>query len=316
MSDILEFAAESDPESDPKRSRWKVLIVDDEREVHKVTMLALDGFRLCGRGVEFLHAHSGAEAEEILSADQTIALMLLDVVMETDDAGLRVVKHVREVLKNRFVRIILRTGQPGRAPELEVITSYDINGYLQKTELTRDRLYTAIYTGLSTYRDLTALEANRRGLEKIIDATARLFELNSIQCFAQGVLEQLIALLFVGSDAVMVRTAGVAALGQHTSDDLQIVAGTGKFEACIGQEAGASLPAEIMARIKSARAADGLVYGGDHIVGSRAGEEDLVFYIAADAPMSLPDRNLLELFYRNVGIAYDNLCRVSAQSRI
>ena len=317
MSDVLKFASEDGPER-PRTSRppWRVLIVDDEIAVHTVTELALRDFRLCGRGISFLHAYSGQEALALLSTDSDIALMLLDVVMESDDAGLEVVKHVRNVLANRFIRILLRTGQPGHAPELEVITNYDINGYMQKTELTSHKLYTAVYTGLSTYRDLTALEANRRGLEKIIDATARLLEIDSIGWFAQGVLEQLAALLFFGSDALIVRTAGVAAVAAHSSEDLQVIAGTGRFEGCIGRGASTALPLEVADRIRAARETNGLVFGEDHIVGCQVvNEQDLIFYVAADEPMSLPDRKLLELFYRNVGIAYGNLFRLTALAR-
>jgi len=42
--------------------------------------------------------------------------VLLDVIMETDQAGLDLVEFIRDTLKNETVRIILRTGQPGQAP--------------------------------------------------------------------------------------------------------------------------------------------------------------------------------------------------------
>lgn len=128
MSDTLVFADESAPASAAARRPWSLLIVDDEREVHAVTTLALDDFKLCGRGLRFLHAYSAREAREILAAQPDIAVVLLDVVMESDSAGLEVVEYVRNVLHNRFIRVILRTGQPGQAPELEVIRRYDING--------------------------------------------------------------------------------------------------------------------------------------------------------------------------------------------
>lgn len=314
-NDKLEFAAEGASVIPAVRRPWNVLIVDDEREVHAVTMLALDDFRLCGRPLRFLHAYSAREAREILTAQTDIALVLLDVVMETDDAGLELVEHVRNALHNRFTRIILRTGQPGQAPELEVIRRYDINGYTHKTELTRERLHTAVYTSLTTYRDLVALEANRRGLEKIIESTARLFEAESVARFAQGVLEQLIALLFVESDAVMLGTSGIAAAGEEVSDDLGIVAATGIYERYIGRKAQDALPTELLERIQSARSLVGLVYGEDYIAGYQAGARDLVFYVSADAPLSLTDRHLLEMFYSNVSVAYRNLQRLTALAR-
>jgi CheY-like chemotaxis protein len=315
MSDTLEFASEAAAPEAPPRRPWTLLIVDDDQEVHAVTMLALDDFRLCGRELRFLHAYSAREAREMLALEQDVALVLLDVVMESDNAGLEVVEYVRNVLHNRFIRIVLRTGQPGQAPELEVIRRYDINGYNHKTELTREKLHTTVYTSLSAYRDLMALEANRRGLEKIIDSTARLFEADSIARFAQGVLEQLIALLFVESDAVMVSTSGLAAASQRIAEELRIVAATGAFESCVGHDARETLPEALVRRILAARNAVGLLYGEDYIVGYQSAHQELVFYVSADGPLSLTDRHLLEMFYRNVGIAYRNLQRVAALAR-
>ena len=96
---------------------WRVLIVDDEPDVHEVTKMIFKRFQLDGRPLEMLHAHTGMEARELLKENPDIALMLLDVVMETERSGLDLVRWCREALGNRFVRIVLRTGQPGQAPE-------------------------------------------------------------------------------------------------------------------------------------------------------------------------------------------------------
>ncbi len=143
---------------------WKILIVDDEEEVHMVTRLALDEFTFAGRHLEFVSAYSGEEARSLIADHPDTAIILLDVVMETDEAGLEVAQFVRQDLGNRFVRIILRTGQPGLAPERRVLTAYDINDYRAKTELTQDRLFSVIYTALASYRDLIALARSRHQL--------------------------------------------------------------------------------------------------------------------------------------------------------
>jgi signal transduction histidine kinase len=147
-----------------KQRPWKLLIVDDEPEVHIVTRLALSDFSFQGRSLDFINAYSGAEGMEIAANDPEIAVMLLDVVMETDDAGLRVVEYVRQTLGNHFVRIILRTGHPGLAPERSVIRAYDINDYRAKTELTRDRMFSLMHTSLAAYSHLTRLAHSRRYL--------------------------------------------------------------------------------------------------------------------------------------------------------
>lgn len=177
------------------RRNWRVLVVDDDSEVHAVTRMILSKFRFQDRGIDLLSAYSAAEARELLSRESDIAVILLDVVMETDEAGLQLVRAVREELGNHAVRIILRTGQPGQAPEEKVIVDYDINDYKAKSELTAQKLFTAMVTSLRSYQTIISLERNRRGLEKILDSSSSLFQVTSIQNFASGVLTQLSAFL-------------------------------------------------------------------------------------------------------------------------
>ncbi|MDM8516854.1 response regulator [Desulfobacterales bacterium HSG16] len=133
---------------------WKIMIVDDENAVHETTMRVLGDFSFEDRGVRFLNAFSAEETKRLIIKHPDTAIILLDVVMETDHAGLELVRHIREELGNRFVRIILRTGQPGKAPEKKVIIEYDISDYKTKTELTAQKLFTAIISSLRSYRDL------------------------------------------------------------------------------------------------------------------------------------------------------------------
>jgi PAS domain S-box-containing protein len=158
---------------------WKVLIVDDEGAIHKVTRLALDEFTFQGKGILFLDAYSAEEAKEILADNPNIAVILLDVVMETDDAGLKLVEYIREELGNYSVRIVLRTGQPGKAPERRVISSYAIDDYKTKTELTQDKLFTVILASMRTYDAMKSLESFRSNLEgEVSSRTTKLKELN------------------------------------------------------------------------------------------------------------------------------------------
>ncbi len=161
---------------------WKILVVDDEEEVHRVTRLALRRFSHEGRTVDLLNANNGAEACVLIEQHPDIAVVFLDVVMETDDAGLRVIEHIRERLGNKFVRIIVRTGQAGRAPEIAIVAKYDINGYREKTELTSDKLLSQLYTALSSYRDIMALNAEmvqrREAANKLVQQYAQLQEAN------------------------------------------------------------------------------------------------------------------------------------------
>jgi two-component system sensor histidine kinase ChiS len=152
---------------------WKVLVVDDEAEIHNVTKLVLNGFTFEGKPLTLISAYSGEEAKVLIEKNPDTALILLDVVMETDEAGLEVVKYIRNILRNLLVRIILRTGQPGQAPEDVVIINYDINDYKTKTELTTRKLFTALVAALRAFRTLTKLEESRRELAQIAQASAR-----------------------------------------------------------------------------------------------------------------------------------------------
>jgi|GEM_PF-3541638 len=133
---------------------WKLLIVDDEPDIHNVTRLALHDFSFMGKSVSMLSAHSAQEAKQVMETEDDIALILLDVVMETDHAGLDFARWLRDSAANETTRIILRTGQPGQAPERQVVLAYDINDYKAKSELTSERLFASVVTALRGYHEL------------------------------------------------------------------------------------------------------------------------------------------------------------------
>lgn len=159
---------------------FKVLIVDDDEDVHLATHLTLKNMQFKGRKLEFLDAYSGEEAYYLLQTHPDTAVMLLDVVMETEQAGLNLISQIRQHLGLQSLRIILRTGQPGYAPELETVARYDINDYKTKTELTHDKLHVVMMTALRSYllyEELVALAyddpltglLNRNGLLNILE---------------------------------------------------------------------------------------------------------------------------------------------------
>jgi len=148
----------------PASAPWTLLVVDDDAEVHAVTRLVLRDFRFEERGLRILDADSAAQARSLLASEPDIALILLDVVMETEMAGLDLVRHVRDELKNSAVRIVLRTGQPGQAPPLQVVERYQIDDYRTKTELTYERLHVLVTTALRSYRLMRQIEARNAAL--------------------------------------------------------------------------------------------------------------------------------------------------------
>jgi len=210
------------------RSAWKVLVVDDEPDVHAITRLSLKNFSFADRGIEFSDAMSGKEAESILKNTPDIAVAMIDVVMETEDAGLRLVKFIREELRNTAIRLIIRTGQPGAAPERYVIDHYDIDDYKDKTELIAQKLYTTMRSAVKAYRDISTIARNRQGLEKILYAAPELYRIQPIRDFFEGVLTQMIGCCNLGKNNLISTINGFLAISEGGSK-VVIQAGTGRF---------------------------------------------------------------------------------------
>lgn len=186
----LQFADESVPAPIDLGEPWTILVVDDEDSVHEVTRLALAEVTFDGRPLRFIEARSSLEARARLQAHPETALILLDVVMETDSAGLGFVEYVRNELFNSFVRIALRTGQPGQAPERKVIVEYDISDYKTKSELTATRLFMTVIGALRVYRQLHELETHRRLAVAASEAQRRFFPREFLELLGKQTITQ------------------------------------------------------------------------------------------------------------------------------
>ena len=213
---------------------WNILIVDDDEEIHTVTRLALSDLIVNDRKLNFIHAYSAKQAKEMLHEyGNSIAIILLDVVMETDDAGFDVVKYIREDMKLVEPRIILRTGQPGYAPEEQVIKVYDINDYKTKTELTRAKLLTTIISSLRSYQQIVTISQSRAGLEKIITSSANLFEEHSVKEFCEGVVTQISSLIGLDSEGLLCARAG--SLLDREDEEVYVLGAAGEYAKFINQ---------------------------------------------------------------------------------
>jgi response regulator RpfG family c-di-GMP phosphodiesterase len=292
--------------SAPKLAPWKVLLVDDEPDIHDITKLTLSRFRLDGRALQFLHAYTGAEAKQILARESDIALVFLDVVMEQEDSGLEVARWMREDLCNQFTRIVLRTGQPGQAPEERVIVNYDINDYKEKTELDRTKLFTTTFAALRAYRDIMKVEQARRvqlsyreGLERVIAASAHIFQQRNLKDFASGLLQQVVALLRL-EQSMLLRLSGAS-----------VITGQSEYEvlAQIGEVGTDMFGPELMAQLDDARHNRISRLHGDTYVGyfpNQSGKASLLVLKGVEE-ISEIDTQLLEVFCSGVAIAFDNI---------
>jgi len=308
MNDAFLFAEdEPEVENTVELEPYHILIVDDDQEIHTITKMALNEFKLDGHPLTFTSAYSGAEARELLSQSDKYAMTLLDVVMENDHAGLDTARWIREERKNHLIRIVLRTGQPGQAPEEEVIAKYDIDDYKEKTELTYRKLVTLMYSCLRAYRDLCAIEGNKRGLEKVLLASAEVFSAKSIQNLCQGILEQIVALLTRSDDAAYCKLNGFTATAAN-KEPFEIISGTGDYAQEIGKNINHDVDPEVVARLEQSDESSSELINGHYygIYTTSFGNKYLLF-IRNIRTLTDLDKKLLNTFINNSAIAIENM---------
>ncbi len=284
---------------------WKVLIVDDEKDVHIVTETVLSDFVFQGKGIKFFNAYNAKEAMEIMENEKEIALVLLDVVMEEDDSGLKVAKAIREELHNSLVRIILRTGQPGSAPEERVIVDYDINDYKEKTDLTSKKLFTTIVTALRGFHDLQSLQKGKEGFKLVLESSYELCKLHSFQKFTQGILTQMLAIMNFNSDSMFLKTDGFTA--KETDENFILLAGTGKYSMDDNQQE--ELTSEIIDILKESVVKKESIFKNNTFVGyfNLDNKSKNLVYIKIDREITTQDREMIDLFLEKISIAFEHI---------
>ncbi|MEO5350632.1 MAG: DUF3369 domain-containing protein [Magnetococcus sp. YQC-3] len=294
---------------------WRILVVDDEPDMLSLTRISLDGFNFDGRPLEIVTAGSGSQARQLLAEGNRFAVAFIDVVMETPDAGLQLVNYIRKDLQDHAIRLIIRTGQPGLAPEKKVIDEYDIDDYKEKTELTAWKLYTTLRTTLKSYRDLMAIEYNRLGLSRILDGAPELYRHRSLEQFFQGVLYQMSGLLPSNHHSFLIETGrDLSALfacpvekGEQPSlAAVQVRCGLGRYadnsperehalrqcmETLLAQTS-YSVTADDQGNVIAPLVAGGRLFG--------------VAYLELNRPLSASDQQFLDLFALQCGAALEN----------
>jgi len=308
--DLIDFVDDAPPpgaDAGGPPATWKLLVVDDDEEVHEATRFALKGVHLCGRPLYLLHARSAAEAAACLAREPDVAVLLLDVVMESHDAGLQLVRHIREAMRRSDVRIILRTGQPGYAPELKVIRDYDINDYKTKAELTHTRLITTLTSAVRAYEQIHAIAENRRGLELIVTASAGLMEAHALSNFAEGVLTQIASLLHLPGDGIVCAQKG-SPLDDRGGEVLHVVAAAGRLAPYIAQPLDRLGDPEIVGAIRDCIARKAHVFAPRHaVLYLRGSNHEAAVFVRRETPLAGGDRQLVEVFAANLSSCFGNV---------
>jgi diguanylate cyclase len=286
---------------------WKLLIVDDDRDVHIATQHALMDVEFSGRVLKFIHAYSSVECVEVLRKNPDIAVALLDVVMDTDDAGFRVVEMIRKQMGLHLPRIILRTGQPGYAPEISAIRDYDINDYKTKSDLTRNKLFITVYGAIRTYNQMLQMEASRKGLEQIVHGCSDLINQAGFQAFAGGVIEQLAALLSIEPEGLLCAQA----ITEQNPNDLGyfVIAAAGRYQKLTRHRLDEISDSEVLKALMCCFECGDHVFEKDYLVLHFTTRElkEFAVYVKTSEPISDINRNLLAVFCNNVSMCAENV---------
>ncbi|MDC7235059.1 MAG: DUF3369 domain-containing protein [Spirochaetales bacterium] len=311
---LLRFApAASKAAAQDSGYRYRVVVADDDKDVHTVTQLVLKNFQFEGAGIEFIDTYTGEETIQVLKENDDIAVVLLDVVMEENTSGLDVVDYTRNVLKNDLTRIILKTGQPGIAPEEQVIINYDINDYKSKAELTAQKFTTTLYTAIRNYRDLKKLASQKKGLELVIESSSEFYNYNDLKDFFSGLLLQLNRIRNFHTEArqpgsiPFYNTDGFIAYSQ--TDELVILSGSGLYEDQEDRELSSlDLKKELKDFLaeKSEKALTCKKYPNS-LIASYRGYDNSHNLIYLEGRINDINEGLIRLYISNFGFAFDRL---------
>lgn len=287
-------------------SKWRILLVDDDTEVHQITKMALKGFVFKNKPLDILSAYSAHEALTVFDLYDDIALAIIDVVMESDHAGLELVRQLRNEKKNHLTRLVLRTGQAGQAPEDKVIRDYEIDDYKEKTELTTQKLKTLLYSMLRSYSDMRLIDEQKRGFYRVLEAIPKIQCASTLNVFASSVLEQLNSLLQLGD-------AGLYCLyfphEAKNESEFRTLAATGKFVSYSMGDPYCQLPKEVAERLKQAIEQKKTLYFSDAYVQCIQGikNSEIALYVTHQNAISELDKHLLEIFAYNIAATFHNI---------
>ncbi len=306
FADMRDSSSSLKEEPQPIVKSWKVLLVDDDQEMHQVTQLALNGFRFQQRPLELISALTGREARVIMEQNDDVALALIDVVMESEHAGLDLVRYIRDELDNKMTRLVLRTGQAGQAPEDRVIQEYEIDDYKEKTELTTQKLRTLLYSMLRSYRDLCLIEDQKQGLSRVIEASAKVQNSTTLKTYASSVLSQMTSLLKLNASAfyciVKPRNPGEE-FRPYT------LAATGEYVDCYHDCTFDVLPKDVVnrcTRVLETRESED--FGNAYVcyLHDERGVDNIL-YVNLIEELSDLDKQLLKIYMYNIGLTLEKI---------
>ena len=187
-----------------------------------------------------------------------------------------------------------------------MIVDYDINDYKEKTELTSKKLFTTLVTALRNYNSLESLQRGKDGLELVIDASAELFKIHSLQKFTSGILTQIMPILNFNHDSMYLQVNGFTA--QNSDGEYKVLAGTGQYDV-LSKHPNPTIDSYIMQKLNKAITQERSIFEENYFIGYvclESGTKHLI-YIKSDRKIIDKDIELLNLFLKNISIAFENI---------
>ena len=287
---------------------WRILVVDDDDSVHQVTKLVLSDTEIEHRKLDIVSAYSSIEAKRLLEVDSSFCMAFVDVVMETEHAGLELVEWIRHELKNQAIRLILRTGQAGSAPEAKVIKEFDINDYKEKTDFTSGKMITTVYASIRAYRDIMTIQRSLDAFKHLIEATYDLLKINQLRHFGSAALHHLLTLMEVESSALYI-------VRSQTDFDQQssnlILACTGKYVCESDSLESSNIDPKVITHIQQAFVKKEHLNTDTCFVGyyETSSNSASVLYIEFEDDAEHFKANLAELFATNIALILESISR-------
>ncbi|MDE1174854.1 MAG: EAL domain-containing protein [Parvibaculaceae bacterium] len=291
----------------------KILSVDDDETFQNSLRLSLSGFFYRGSKPQFLTARSATQAARILADDPDISVILLDVVMETDDAGLRLVRNIREMQGNADIRIVLLTGQPGMAPMRATLEQLDISDYWLKTDITNERLQSIVVGNLRTWEQIRSINRARHGLQSIVEASNSLARAAGMEDFSRRVIHELAQLFGVSEDGI------VCVRDDQPPHSARIIGSAGRFARVLNQTLETLDDTNIReALAHSLREQTSIATAHSQVLFFEGTElaPHTAAYLATGRHLDDTERELLEVFATNISTGLVNIALTSRLNRI
>jgi response regulator RpfG family c-di-GMP phosphodiesterase len=296
------------PKKQNSNKVWRILVVDDDESVHQITRLVLADAFIENRRLDIVSAYSSIEAKEILKDNTSFCMAFVDVVMETDHAGLELVEWIRKEQHNQAIRLVLRTGQAGTAPEAKVIKEFDINDYKEKTDFTSGKMTTTVYASIRAYRDIMTIQRSLDAFKQLIKSTHDLLKISQFRPFGSAALNHLLTLMDVDSSALYI------ARSQRDFDEESInliIACTGKYVCESDSLDSSEINNEVKALIQKAFDEKCHCTSNEYFVGYYETSPDAssVLYIEFEDDAEHFKSSLAELFATNVALILESLTK-------